>query len=266
MLQKPKHLAPNYGAQFKDRSIVDAYRHRPPYPAEIFTILAELINGEPQHVLDVGCGTGNLSRYLVERSERLDAVDFSLPMLEQGKQLPNGNHPRLRWVHGSIEEIALDPPYALVTAGESLHWMDWNSVLPRFRELLIPGGYLAIVEHDTLPDPWHAALREIIPHYSTNKDFHSSDNTMLETLEQHGLFQKVGEKMTAPVPFVQSVDDYIESYHSRNGFSRERMSPAMADAFDREARKILFRSYPSGVMSLQVIGSVVWGIPKALQV
>lgn len=266
MLQKPKHLAPKYGAQFKDRSIVDAYRHRPPYPAEIFTILSELINGEPQHVLDVGCGTGNLSRYLIERVERLDAVDFSLQMLEQGKQLPNGNHPRLRWLYGSIEEIALDPPYALVTAGESLHWMDWNIVLPRFRELLIPGGYLAIVEHDTLPDPSYAVLREIIPQYSTNKDFHSSDNNMIETLEQHGLFQKVGEKMTAPVPFVQSVDDYIESYHSRNGFSRERMSPVMADAFDREARKILLRSYPSGVMSLQVVGSVVWGIPKALQV
>jgi trans-aconitate methyltransferase len=148
MLQKPKYLAPKYGAQFKDRSIVDAYRHRPPYPAEIFTILAELINGEPHHVLDVGCGTGNLSRYLVERTERLDAVDFSLPMLEQGKQLRNGNHPRLRWMHGSIEEIALDPPYALVTAGESLHWMDWN---PKRQKLFSasqmsysPGSILAI--------------------------------------------------------------------------------------------------------------------------
>ena len=46
---------------------------------------------------------------------------------------------------------------------------------------------------------------------------------MLAEFERHGLFQKVGEKATSPVPFVQSIDDYIESYHARSGFSRERM-------------------------------------------
>ena len=262
MLQKPEHLAPRYGEQFKDLSIVDAYRHRPPYPAEVFAILTELINGEPRYVLDVGCGTGNIARHLVESVERLDAVDFSQHMLERGKQLPNGGHPRLHWVQGSIEDVALEPPYALISAGESLHWMDWNVVLPRFHEILLPGAYLAIVEHDTSPDPWYSALRESIPHYSTNKDFQYYN--MIEALERHGLFQRVGEKITAPVPFVQSVDDYIESYHSRNGFSRQRMEPAIADAFDQEARKILLNSYPDGVMLLQVVASVVWGIPQAL--
>jgi len=87
---------------------------------------------------------------------------------------------------------------------------------------------------------------------------------MIGELERHGMFQKVGEKITAPVPFVQSVDDYIESYHSRNGFSRQRMEPAMADDFDQEARKILLSSFPDGVMPLQVIASIVWGIPQAL--
>jgi trans-aconitate methyltransferase len=255
MLQKPKHLAPEYGAQFKDLSIVEAYRHRPPYPAETFAILAELINGEPRHVLDVGCGTGDIARYLVERVERLDAVDFSLHMIEQGKQLPNGDHPHLHWLQGPVEDVTLNPPYALVTAGECLHWMDWNVMLPRFHELLLPGGYLAIVERNTLPDSW----LEIIPRYSTNKDFYQGFD-MIEALEQHDLFQKVGEKKTTPVPFVQSVDDYIESYHSRNGFSRQRMDPAMPDAFDREAREILLKSHPDGVMSLQVVGNIVWGI------
>lgn len=262
MLQKPKHLAPQYGEQFQDLSIVEAYPHRPPYPVEVFDILEGLLHGEPRRVLDVGCGIGYLARNFVERVEWLDAVDFSRHMIEQGKKLPNGNHPHLRWLYGPAEEVVLDPPYALVTAGESLHWMDWNRVLPRFHEVLTPGGYLAIVEHDTLPDPWFAALREIIPTYSTNKDFRYYN--MIEALEQHGLFQKVGEKTTAPVPFVQSVDDYIESYHSRNGFSRERMEPAMADAFDREAREILLTSHSDGIMSLQIVASVVWGIPKAI--
>jgi hypothetical protein len=185
-------------------------------------------------------------------------------MIEQGKQLPNGDHPRLRWLQGPVEDVKLNPPYALVTAGECLHWMDWNVVLPRFHELLLPGGYLAIVERRTLPIAWYSALGEIIPRYSTNKDFQGFN--MIEMLEQHGLFQKVGEKETASVPFEQSVDDYIESFHSRNGFSRERMGPAMADAFDREAREILLKSFPDGVISLQAFACIVWGIPQALPI
>ena len=260
MLEKPKHLALQYGAQFKDRSIVEAYQYRPPYPVEVFDILAELISTESRRVLDAGCGTGYLARNFVRYVEQLDAVDFSQHMIETGKRLPGGDHSHLRWIYGAVEDVVLDPPYGLVMAGESLHWMDWSVVLPRFKEVLVPGGYLAIISHDnTLPEPWYNVLHEIIPRYSTNKDFEPYD--LIEELEARGLFQKVGEKTTAPVPFVQSIDDYIESFHSRNGFSRDRMGPEQAAAFDQEAREILLRSHTDGVMSLQVVGSVIWGLP-----
>ena|SRR2546425_3397787 len=36
---KPKHLGPEYGAQFSDPSVASAYRFRPPYPGEGYTIL-----------------------------------------------------------------------------------------------------------------------------------------------------------------------------------------------------------------------------------
>ncbi len=260
MLPKPEHLAPEYGAQFKDRSIVEAYQYRPPYPAEVFDILNDLITEQPRHVLDIGAGIGYIARYLVNRVDRLDAVDFSLNMIEHGKSLPNGNNPHLHWLYGRVEDVALTPPYALITAGESLHWMDWDTVLPRFREVLTPNGYLAIIEHDPRPTPWYAELAEIIPKFSTNTKYQPYD--LIDELEMRGLFQKVGEKETRPVPFLQSVDDYIASFHSRNGFSRDRMKPEMATAFDQEAKKILLEKYPDGVMSLQVVGNVIWGIPK----
>ncbi len=60
------------------------------------------------------------------------------------------------------------------------------------------------------------------------------------------------------------IDDYIESFHSRNGFSRERMGPAAAAAFDQEARRILLQSYPDGVMSLQIVANIVWGVPGGM--
>ena len=101
MLPKPKHLGPEYAAQFADRSVVAAYRHRPPYPAEVFEVLAGLIAATPyttRAVLDAGCGTGDVARNLVSRVDRLDAVDPSAAMLEAGRPLPGrrggrGPHP-----------------------------------------------------------------------------------------------------------------------------------------------------------------------------
>lgn len=259
MIQKPEHLAPKYGKQFQDSSIVEAYQHRPPYPMEVFDILTGLVKGEERRVLDVGCGTGYIARNFVERVEGVDAVDFSRNMVEMGKTLPNGDHPHLRWIFGPVEEVELYPPYGLVTAGESLHWMDWNRVLPRFHSLLIPDGYLAIIQHDNLSDSWVDMLSKLIPRYSTNKDYSPFD--MIAAFEQHGLFKKVGEVTTAPVPFEQSVDDCIESYHSRNGFSRERMTAEEAENFDREAREILCANYSDGMVKMEVVASVVWGKP-----
>jgi hypothetical protein len=48
MLRKPKHWTYEYAEAFQDRSVVEAYRHRPPYPTEVFDILVGLINTELQ--------------------------------------------------------------------------------------------------------------------------------------------------------------------------------------------------------------------------
>jgi len=257
MSEKPSFFASEHAEVFKHQDVAESYRYRPPYPVELFDVLTSLIHTEPRRVLDVGCGSGFLARTLIERVDSIDAVDFSQAMIAEGKRLPNGDHPHLRWLYGAIEEIALNPPYALVTAGESFHWMDWDIVLPRFRELLVPGGYLAIVNKGATPDPW-SILSEVVPQYTTNK---GSRRDVVKELEERGLFQKVGEHRTTPVAFVQSIDDYIASYHSRSGFSRERMGQGQANTFDREAREALLHAYPDGVITFQIVGNVVWGMP-----
>ena len=260
MLPRPDHLATEYGEQFQDRSMVEAYQYRPPYPEETFEILTSLITEQPRYILDIGTGRGDIARRLVNSVDSVDAIDFSQHMIEYGKRMPNGDNPHLHWLYGRVEDVALNPPYALVTAGQSLHWMDWDIVLPRLHDVLTPNGYLAIIEQNTRHSMWHAELAEIIPKFSTNKKY--QPYTLTDELEMRGLFQKVSEKETQPVPFVQSVDDYIESFHSRNGFSTERMKPEIAAGFDKEAKKILLKKYPDGILSLYVVATVTWGIPK----
>jgi trans-aconitate methyltransferase len=261
MRPKPKHLGPEYAAQFQDRSVVAAYPYRPPYPAEVFDILAGLITDEPRAVLDAGCGDGAIARHLIERVDRIDAVDFSEAMIAQGRRLPNGDHPGITWIHGAMESAPLHPPYALVTAGASLHWMDWEVVLPRFQDGLTPGGLLAIIYDETLPTPWDSDLRPILRRFTTNRDYQPYN--LNEELAQRGLFQQHGERRTAPIPFAQSIDAYIESFHARNGFSRERMSQEMAAGFDAEVRRLVSAFCPDGIVTLQVSALVVWGRPTS---
>ena len=76
-----------------------------------------------------------------------------------------------------------------------------------------------------------------------------------------GLFAQHGITTTAPVPFRQSVVEYIESFHARNGLSRDRMDAQVAQDFDGQLRELLHRYCPSEVVELQVSGRVVWGKP-----
>ncbi|MGH2599050.1 MAG: class I SAM-dependent methyltransferase [Dehalococcoidia bacterium] len=95
---------------FHDPDVVAAYRHRPPYPEEVFAILTDLIAVAPRRVLDVGCGSGEIARALAGRVEHVDAVDVSPAMIETGKHLPGGNDPRLWRRCGAVEDTPLDPP------------------------------------------------------------------------------------------------------------------------------------------------------------
>ncbi|NJN82463.1 MAG: class I SAM-dependent methyltransferase [Caldilineaceae bacterium] len=95
-----------------------------------------------------------LARNLAPRVDRVDAVDLSPRMVEEGKRLPGGNHSNLRWIVGAVEDAQLDPPYALVTAGQSIHWMDWDVLLPRLHKCLSPRGALALVGISIARQPW----------------------------------------------------------------------------------------------------------------
>jgi trans-aconitate methyltransferase len=264
MQPQPKHLSRFYAEQFQEASVVAAYAHRPPIPAPVFAILRDLIVDEPRVVLDAGCGAGAVARHLAPAVTRVDAVDFSPAMIAAGKQLPGGDQPHLRWLLGSVEDVALDPPYALIVASESLHWMDWSVALPRFRDLLTPNGVLAIVGRSEARQPWSAALLRLIQRFSTNRDFQPYN--LVDELTQRGLFRQHDARQTAPMLFAQSIASYVESIHSRNGFSRERMTSEAAAAFDAAATALLSQAYPDQTVRLAITGNVVWGAPAPRQV
>jgi SAM-dependent methyltransferase len=259
---KPRGLSSLYAEQFRDPSVVAAYAHRPPYAPEVCDVLERLIGDRrPRAVLELGCGRGEIARALAPRVDRIDAIDASAAMIERGRALAGGEAANLRWIVAPAETATLSPPYAMAVAASSLHWMDWDVVLPRVAAALAPGAVLAVFNDDAQCMPWDDALRSIIPRYSTNREFQPYD--LIEELTTRGLFEPLGMHVTTPVPFAQRVEDYVEAFHSRNGFSRDRMTGADADAFDAAVGAAVSSHATDGWVTLRVYSKITWGRPLA---
>lgn len=264
MPQQPKQFSPEHASIFQEASVVAAYPQRPPYPAATFAVLAELIDRSvtPCRILDAGCGTGQMTVGLLPYADHIDAVDISAAMIEAGKRMPYGADPKLIWIVGGIEQVVLQPSYALIVAAASLHWMPWAVTLPRFASLLRPTGYLALVETRIQPNAWDEESIPIIAHYSMNQDFQPYNMlTIAHDLQAQGLFQQVGVREIAPIRFRQPVAQWIEAFHATNGFSRERMGADRAAAFDQEIRQLIDQYCPTGEVEQWIGARIIYGKP-----
>ena len=258
---RPRQYWDDYASRFKNRSLAETYELRPPYPEETYKILLSLLGESPGRILDVGCGPGKIARALVDHVNGIDAVDFSEEMIRVGKSLVNGKHPNLRWINGPVETVQLYPPYDMVTAGASIHWMEWEVVFPRFREMLTTDGYLVIIDGDCpVRSPWHDAELSLIHKYSTNRHHERID--LIQELVNRGHLHLIGDKKTTPVSFSQSLTDYVQSFHSRESMSKEHMGEENVKAFDAELSHVLSDFVDDeGFLTFQLEARVTWGRP-----
>lgn len=111
------------------------------------------LNEPPRHIVDLGCGTGAGTFALLDRfpDAHVTAVDSSAVHLQRlrEKACARGLEDRVRTVQADLDETAWPDLGApdLVWASASMHHMaDPDRVLRTVRELLAPGGLLAVVE------------------------------------------------------------------------------------------------------------------------
>jgi SAM-dependent methyltransferase len=189
--------------------------------------------------------------------DRVEAVDRSAEMIASGRAVPDE---KIRWIHAAIEDAALDPPYALIVAGDSIHWFDWQTSFRRFRDVLAPTGWLAVVYRDWLRNPQlRERLGPIYARHGANPDYAPLDP--VEELERRGLFETVASHTTSPAPWTPTLEELIGCHHSQNGFLPEKMrSPAR---FDEEVLAAVDEVVPirGGRFQLDVVATIIWGYP-----
>jgi len=133
--------------------------------------------------------------------------------------------------------------------------MDWEIVLPKFARAL--DGVLAILPDCRLDAPWRGEVQQIVPEFSTMKDFEPYD--LVEELERRGLFRCEERVTLGPEPFRQSVDDYAASWWSRAGFAR--VDPKSAQKFASCVREIVEPHARDGWIEAGVVADLALGHP-----
>lgn len=117
--------------------------HRPTYPDELVERACDgLAAGDP--VLEVGCGSGQLTRSLARRGLEVTAVDPGSRLLAVAARGIGG----VRFVNAPFEtaELATDS-FRGVFSAAAFHWVDPDLSWARAADVLSPGGTLALLQH-----------------------------------------------------------------------------------------------------------------------
>lgn len=125
--------------RFSDR-VRDYVKHRPGYPGGVVDAVLEGF-GVDASVVDVGAGTGIMSRLLGDRGANVLAVEPNDAMREAAEV-----HERVRWHKGTAESTGLaDGVCDVVVAAQAFHWFHAGAALREFARLLRAGGRAAVV-------------------------------------------------------------------------------------------------------------------------
>jgi SAM-dependent methyltransferase len=141
-------------------------RGRPGYPVGVFDLLREFGGlGPGCRVLEIGAGSGQATRHLLEAEATVLAVEFSADLAA----LLASKHrtPRLEVRVGAFEDLQLEPESAdLVVAATAFHWVPTELGLQKCAEVLREGGALAlwwnVYGDPSRPDPFREALEPVL--------------------------------------------------------------------------------------------------------
>ena len=251
----------NTGAEFNDEDVVRAYRHRTAYPPALFDRLVALAAARTRAV-DLGCGPGKLAIGLADHFTEVVAVDPSAPMLALGLECDAGRHENIRWVQARVEDFAM-PPCDLAVAAASIHWMDHDVVFPMLCAALGGRGVLAIVDGDGPSEaPWMADYQDLISRWVGKLGGAYGAPSFHAGVTAHERWMDIQGVQSFPAIARQSVENFIESEHSRATWARYKMGPDRADDFDAELRRVLTSYVADNAIEFTTTSTLTWGRPR----
>lgn len=135
---------------------------RPDYPPEILEFVAATAALRPgAAVLEIGCGTGQLTAALAGAGFRVTANDIGASMIACAWQ--RAGCAGVRFEIGAFEDLAAgEAAFDLVISSAAFHWIDPEVAFAKSARLLRAGGWLALLgTTDLYEEPVRSALDEL---------------------------------------------------------------------------------------------------------
>ena len=268
MTRLPGSTARRYGQVF-DEIAAEYDRHRPAYPDELIDQACRVAGiGSGDRVLEVGCGSGQLTRGLVARGLHVTALEPGKSLIALARQNLEGAG-EVEFVNAQFEDALLPrEQFAAVFSASAFHWVDPKVSWQRAADVLVPGGTLALVQYCGIEEPRSkpdqeaalAAVRKIAPDIAANWPVYRDLDATLAGMEQRrGNVSEVwawlgsydigqdyagrlfGDVQVAVTPrLIEQTPDQVNAVIRTMSFYA-RLSPAQRHALEREYEAIYER-------------------------
>jgi ubiquinone/menaquinone biosynthesis C-methylase UbiE len=192
MTRLPASTARRYGKVF-DEIAAEYDRHRPTYPDELIDQACQAAGiGSGDHVLEVGCGSGQLTRGLAARGLRVTALEPGKSLIALARQNLEGDG-AVEFVNAQFEDASLPcEQFRAVFSASAFHWVDPKVSWRKAADVLVPGGTLALVQYCGLEEPRSkqdqeatlAAMRKVAPDIAANWPAYRDLDATLAGIEQ----------------------------------------------------------------------------------
>jgi ubiquinone/menaquinone biosynthesis C-methylase UbiE len=221
----------------------DYDRVRPEYPPEaIDLLLSRLGLGPGSDVLDLGAGTGKLTRPLVERVGRVIAVEPDRGM----RAVLTRATEAYRVIDGRAEAIPLDDASVdAVLVGQAFHWFAMEAALAEIERILRPGGGLALIWNEwweTVP-PVPPAAAELMQRIYERPELepHSMENDDWRGCFATSPFEELREDRLESDGVMLDAERLVTLILSTSVFGS--LPPDEFDAVEAELRKVVVGEY-----------------------
>jgi len=125
-----------------------------PFYGDVLTALVDYCPPSTQYVLDLGCGSGNVTHALMGRFPKMRAtlVDISPKMLSLAKTKLKEQSEQIEYIEKDISLFTSSYTYDLVVSSLAMHHLEEKQkeyFCEKVLKHLVPGGYFFVIEQVT---------------------------------------------------------------------------------------------------------------------